>query len=342
MSRKTVVIIHISFWLLFIGLGVLLNVAEHHQLKVTPELYWQDLIHPFTWIGYGRTIMMCYLALYAIDAVFRSKKYYLALAIILIFPVLDVALRFLIEQRFIGPVFNLWQYPAQEDFKVYFFNNIFFSALGIFLCFFLKISNDFLVNERIIKEKQQFELQFLRSQINPHFLFNSFNNLYGLALTEPEKTPDVILKLADLTRYILYESNADQVQLSREITYLKSLIELSIIRYDHPTYVDFTAEVDKTNVVISPLLLIAFVENALKHGEFSEPTDPLLINLKHHDQHLSFFVKNRISHKKKDEAGGLGLKNVKRRLDLLYPEKHQLEINQDEDYFTCLLSINLK
>jgi two-component system LytT family sensor kinase len=342
MSRKTVVIIHVSFWLLFIGLGILLNVAEHHNLQVTPALYWQDLMHPFTWIGYGRTIMMCYLALYAIEVVFRSKKYYLALAIVLVFPILDVALRFIIEQLFVGPVFNLWQYPETEGFKTYFFNNIFFSALGIFLCFFLKISNDFLVNERVIKEKQQYELQFLRSQINPHFLFNAFNNLYGLALTEPEKTPDVILKLADLTRYILYESNADQVQLSREVTYLKSLIELSKIRYDHETYVDFTCDVDRPDVVISPLLLIAFVENALKHGAFSQQADPLLINLKHHDQQLSFVVKNRIGHRKKDEAGGIGLRNVKRRLDLLYPAKHTLKIEQDEDYFTCWLSINLK
>lgn len=342
MSRKTVIIIHVSFWLLFIGLGVLFNVAEHHQLQVTPALYWQDLIHPFTWIGYGRTIAMCYLALYAIGVVFRSRRYYLALAIILVFPILDVALRFLIEQLFVGPVFDLWQYPRQEGFKTYFFSNIFFSALGIFLCFFLKIINDYLVNERIIQEKQRFELQFLRSQINPHFLFNAFNNLYGLSLTEPEKTPDVILKLADLTRYILYESNADQVQLSREITYLKSLIELSKIRYDHPTYVEFSCEVDNPNVIISPLLLIAFVENALKHGDFSRPIDPLLIHLKHHDQQLSFYVKNRIAHQKKDEAGGIGLGNVKRRLHLLYPEKHKLEIRQEEDYFTCSLTINLK
>lgn len=231
MSRKTVIIIHTIFWTFYILLGVLGNVAVHHELRVTTELYLMDLSDPFTWIGYGRTILTCYLSLWVFSYLFNRKQYLFSLFAIVLLALVDVGLRYLIEQLFIGPVFGFWQYQQGISANEYLVNNIFYSTLGIFICFFLKIINDYFINEEIKKEKTYMELQFLKFQVNPHFLFNSFNNLYGLSLTDPQKTPDAILKLAELTRYMIYESNEEKVPLAREIAYLKNLIELQKLRY---------------------------------------------------------------------------------------------------------------
>ena len=341
MKRKPILPIHIIFWTLFILLGVLYNVASHHALLVTYDLYLKDLTDPFTAIGYGRTILTCYLSLCLFDYFLVKKQYLLSVLGIAVMIAFDIFLRYFIEQLFIGPVFNLWQFYPQITLKEYIVSNVFFSAMGIFLCFILKVINDYVHNERIKQEKNQMELQFLRAQINPHFLFNTFNNLYALALTEPEKTPDVLLKLADLTRYMLYESNAEKVLLSKEIAHIHNLVALERLRYDDHFYVDLKIGLDPNEPVIAPLLLISFVENAFKHGKVDQPDDPITIRLTSAEHDLTFSVRNRISHLKKDAAGGIGIRNVRRRLQLLYADQFDLKIVSSDTHFHCTLRINL-
>lgn len=206
---------------------------------------------------------------------------------------------------------------------------IFYSAMGIFLCFVLKIVNDFFINEQINQERVSMELQFLKSQINPHFLFNSFNNLYGLSLTEPQKTPDAILKLAEFTRYMIYDSNEPKVTLLKEITYLQDLVELQKLRYEEEVYISFTIAEHLSEYTIAPLLLISFVENAFKHGEVKDVNNPVIISLTIEENKLKFYVANKINNQNKDFSGGIGLKNVRRRLELLYPGKYELQIKND-------------
>lgn len=341
MNRIKKFAIHITFWTLFILLGVLYNVAAHHNLNVTYSLYWQDLTDPFTAIGYARTILTCYLSLWLFDYLLVRKQYLLSVFAIVILIASDIFLRFVIEQLFIGPVFNLWQFYQQITIKEYIVGNVFFSAMGIFLCFMLKVINDYFHTEHIKQEKNQMELQFLRSQINPHFLFNSFNNLYALALTEPDKTPDVLLKLADLTRYMLYESNAEKVFLSKEIAHIKNLIQLQSLRYDENFHVELKISLDQKELVIAPLLLISFVENAFKHGKVDEPNDPVQISLTTLDNDLTFIIRNGINRLNKDTAGGIGIPNVRRRLELLYPDQFDLKIVNNGSHFCCTLLINL-
>lgn len=342
MNRKTVIIIHTAFWALYILLGVLVNVAVHNQLKVTTALYIKDLADPFTWIGYGRTIFTCYVSLWVFNYLFNRKKYLVSLVAIVLLVLFDVGLRYIIEQSFIGPVFGLWQYHRGITANEYLVDNIFFSALGIFICFFLKIINDYFINEKMKQEKTYMELQFLKSQVNPHFLFNSFNNLYGLSLTEPHKTPDAILKLAELTRYMIYESNGNKVFLAKEIAYLHNLIELQKLRYDEVVSIDLNIKFEDNGQMIAPLLLIAFVENAFKHGDVNDALHPVEVVLTVQTNHLYFYVFNKISRtKNKDLTGGIGLINVQRRLELLYPNKFTINIKNDGQFYTSELDLIL-
>ena len=341
MNRRLVIFIHVTFWTLYILLGVLANVAAHHGLKVTYALYFKDLRDPFTWVGYGRTMLTCYISLWVFNTLFSRKQYLAGVLAIAVLVGFDICLRYLVEQAFIGPVFGLWQYPAGITKMEYLINNVFYSTLGIFICFFLKIINDYFINERIRQEKNSMELLFLKSQVNPHFLFNSFNNLYGLSLTEPQKTPDAILKLAELTRYMIYESNEEKVLLSKEISYLQNLIELQKLRYEERVCLEFTVQYEDKGQLIAPLLLISFVENAFKHGEVHDPGHPIEIVLTVQDNLLNFYVTNKISRQQKDPGGGIGLKNVRRRLDLLYSGNYSLTIKNDGNFYDSELELTL-
>lgn len=341
-KNKKIIQTHLLFWGVFVLFGVVFNVASHNQMQLNWELFWSDLTDPLTSIGYGRTILMCYLSLWIFDRLFQWRQYGLAVLTLMGLIALDVLLRYVIEQRFLGPVFGIWQYPASMQLWTYFGENVFFSALGIFLCFVLKTINDFFRNEAIRNEKVSMELVYLKSQLNPHFLFNTMNNLYGLSLTEPERTPEVVLRLGEMMRYMLYESNAKFVLLSREIDYLNGFIELEKLRYPHDINVQFTVEGDINSVYISPLLLICFVENVFKHGDLRSPQHFITIHLRLLDKILHFETNNLISLHNHDTEGGIGLKNVVRRLSLLYPDKHTLKIYQKAEQFRVDLEIDLQ
>jgi two-component system, LytTR family, sensor kinase len=219
------------------------------------------------------------------------------------------------------------------------------NGLVIIFGFMVKLFIDALNSERmkmkIIEEKNTMELAFLKSQINPHFLFNTLNNLYGLSLSEPDKTPDAIVKLSEMMRYMLYESNAERVPLDKEISYLKSYIELQKLRYFGTTYIDFKINGQFKHQLIAPLLLISFVENAFKHGDVFDAEYPLSMTLSFDDKNLVFDVKNKIHNKNKEEVGGFGVQNVERRLALLYPNKHKLISKTNKNIFESHLEIDL-
>ena len=213
------------------------------------------------------------------------------------------------------------------------------SWVFVMLAFVFKQLRDHQRSEALLHEKNAMELAYLRAQLNPHFLFNSMNNLYGLALTEPESTPDAILMLAELMRYILYESNADQVSLQQEVDYLHSYIALEKLRHESEFHLEFTIEGPLEGLQIAPLLLICFVENAFKHGTVSNPAQPVRLHLAVRGHHISFSAHNQVVAQNKDQAGGVGLPGVRRRLALLYPHRHRLAVEEAYGCFTCVLEL---
>ncbi len=193
----------------------------------------------------------------------------------------------------------------------------------------------------------QANLTLLRSQINPHFLFNTLNSLYGTALQEKaERTSEGIQKLGDMMRFMLYENNQKTISLAREINYLKNYIDLQKLRIANSPQVIIETQVEETlnNLQIAPMLLIPFVENAFKHGiSFREPSF-IKINLQVLQNRLLFSVNNSVHDKNQQDAGqqkgGIGLENVKQRLALLYPGNHDLVIRETaKEYFVHLTLI---
>jgi two-component system LytT family sensor kinase len=188
----------------------------------------------------------------------------------------------------------------------------------------------------LLMQNRQSELSFLRSQLNPHFLFNSLNNIYSLVNQGSGKALDAIAGFSDLMRYMLYDAN-ENVKLSEEINYINRYIQLQQLRFDFNLPLKISVSVLPVESTIPPLLLIPFVENAFKHGSFQSAEDELIITITNDEQGLQFFCSNKISNLQKDSQGGVGLNNVKRRLELLYPSTHQLCIAIEKDRFNVKL-----
>lgn len=195
--------------------------------------------------------------------------------------------------------------------------------------------------KQLVAEKLQSELNFLRSQTNPHFLFNTLNNLYHLARKQSANTSDAILKLSDMLRFMLYECASPSIRISQEIKVIRDYLELEKLRYGERLKADFQVEVDDESQAISPLLLLPFVENAFKHGASESRGETWVrIFLKVKNGQLDFRVENVKDLGNAEIKDGLGLKNVKRQLELLYPE-HDLTIDNQGDKFVVGVKIVL-
>jgi two-component system LytT family sensor kinase len=233
----------------------------------------------------------------------------------------------------------------ESTFWEYFFKTTFTTTVFLFLSAVLKFTVDWFLNERVQRdlENQRLsaELSFLKSQINPHFLFNSLNSIYSLAYQKSDTTPEAILKLSEIMRYMLYECNDNKVELTKELQYLQNYIDLQKIRFGNKAFIDFEVTGEVTNQHIVPLLLISFIENAFKHGIANDALAPIKLKINLEDGHLYFFIQNKKHTHNRDSSGGIGLANVRRRLDLLYPGKYNLDIRDEADTYTCQLSLVL-
>lgn len=199
----------------------------------------------------------------------------------------------------------------------------------------------------LASEKLEAELKFLKSQIHPHFLFNTLNNLYALSLKKSDDAPEVVLRLSGLVNYMLYDASAPRVPLSREIESIHNYIALEKIRYGNSLDIFFDVSGDISGTQIAPMLLLPFVENSFKHGASDETEDKwITVNLNVNNEYLTFKVENgkaepRIN-PRENYPGGIGLKNVKRRLELLYPDRHELKIYDEDTTFLVKLKIILE
>ncbi|UFH54930.1 sensor histidine kinase [Spirosoma sp. KNUC1025] len=201
-----------------------------------------------------------------------------------------------------------------------------------------------LAYQQIDREKLQAELQLLKSQVHPHFLFNTLNNLYGLTLHKSDHSPAVVLKLSELLSYMLYDCNASEVTLQKEIEFMRNYIGLEQLRYGDRLDVSVNLSGDYTNKLIAPLLLVPFLENAFKHGTSEQLEQAWMhIDLSVHGTLLKFKV---INSREADPhngtpIGGIGLQNVKKRLQLLYPDRHELRIAAEDETFMISLTLEL-
>ncbi|SFU46066.1 Histidine kinase [Pustulibacterium marinum] len=192
-------------------------------------------------------------------------------------------------------------------------------------------------------EKLLAEVSYLKAQINPHFLFNTLNNLYALALKKSDQTPDAILKLSGMMRYVVTESNQEKVALKKEINYIEDYIALQKLRLSNSNIFTFNVSGNINREQIAPLILINFIENAFKYGVSSHQESQITIAIHVEDGTLTMQVKNTICRKPKESAisTGEGIANSKKRLEMIYPNAYSLNIQEDSDVFNVILKINV-
>jgi len=200
--------------------------------------------------------------------------------------------------------------------------------------------------DKLEKLNIETELKYLKSQINPHFLFNSLNSVYALTLSKSDKAPEVVLKLSDILRYILYDGGEKVVGLKKEIEYLENYLDLEKIRYGSRLKTTLELEGDPSGKEIAPMIFLPFIENSFKHGVNSNIGNTF-INIKFiiGVTDLHFYIENNKPLQKLNETpdyqGGIGINNVKKRLHLLYPGKHSLSIDEEGDTFKVKLHLQL-
>ncbi|SFW62594.1 Histidine kinase [Sinomicrobium oceani] len=196
------------------------------------------------------------------------------------------------------------------------------------------------LRHQIQSEKVTSELQFLKAQLNPHFLFNSLNSIYSLSVKKSNDTPEAVITLSDLMRYMLYEANRDLVPLSKEIEYIKNYIKLQRLRLSDGEQVTLNIYGDDRDKKIQPLLFISFIENAFKYGTDYRGRTVVKTVISIKEDAIHFYIRNIIGrYKKNDESSGVGLQNIRNRLNLLYPDSHTLDITDDGEAFTVSLTL---
>lgn len=240
-------------------------------------------------------------------------------------------------------------------YLIYQMNNT--DILLMFLTFSLMIPIVYLLNDRF-KQKEHIahlhqetlkaELNLLKSQINPHFFFNTLNNLYGLAVEKSELTQDVIYKLSQMMRFTIYEGRKNTVSVKDEVAYLENFIELNLIRYKNPLDINFEQHIENPEQRIPPLLFINLLENAFKHGVDTQTQDQLIhFSLSTSKTEIVFNIENNFDlqtleeNKVKRKSGGLGTENLARRLELLFPDKHLYNSKITDNRFVATVSIDL-
>jgi len=196
--------------------------------------------------------------------------------------------------------------------------------------------------KEVERRKIEAELRALKAQVNPHFLFNTLNSLYALSLDRSEKAADLVLKLSDLMRYVIYESNEEMAPVGKQLEFLQNYVHLERLRSDESLDIRFEVKGDRKEVKIAPLLYLAFVENAFKHGARNRNDQPyirILFNLEMDDR-VFFVIENRKDpYHVFNPEGGFGLTNARRHLELLYPGRHRLDITETSDEYRVELTI---
>ena len=335
MKNTKVIFIHLLCWVLILTYqysGYLIESASFVSIALGVSMTIIQIVEFY----------ICYLWVYP-KYLKKGKIPQLVLGVIFALGVF-IALRFLIEEILYLKWFNFHNYSDQTTTISYIIDNIYYGISYITISAAVySVQQNFkteIANRKLKDEVVKSELAFLKSQINPHFLYNTLNYVYSLAIPISDKLANAILRLSDLMRYTLNESPDGGVSLVKEVEYLESYIELFKMRFEPNFFVDFNAE-GIVEQKVAALVLIPFVENAFKHGVLNDEKHPVRIKLKVNGKRLSFEVSNKISHAQKDHSSGVGLVNIHRRLDLIYPDQHELLISNNGNTYKTTLIINL-
>ncbi len=333
---KSKILQHIIGWLLFIGYDYIdYFTGDDVSFSNTLVIVTYDLIL----IGVFYTIYS-----YLAPWLFKQFSFLKATFVVIVGVVSFIIVRYLIQEVSFDYFFGFKNYVS-DSFWYFALDNLWRGFMAVVAGAFIYLVERRIQNEKmqlqLRQEKTEAELSNLRSQINPHFLFNTLSFLHAEAYVVDPQLADTILKLSDVLRHAMDSSSAKTLPISDEVNLLKNYIGIFEKRFEGKCFVDFKYENNGNDLLIEPLLLLPFVENAFKHGVVSNKDNPLQINLKVNVDKLIFRCQNKINNHQKDPGSGIGIENVKKRLSLLYPDKYDLQLNENDDTFEVKLELKL-
>jgi two-component system, LytTR family, sensor kinase len=341
---------HFLFWSIYCIGWSCLSVFYYHstvQLAVAVTLSW--------FLGQA---MMIYLTIYRwVPRYLRLRRIALFLATVVLTTIICAVFTALVSHALMKAAVPTYTLPLSTWFVYVLFGNVYW----IFLTIGFVIIRDRFRNERRIERKEkehaENELRFLKSQMNPHFLFNAINSIYVLIKKDPDLAEHTLGRFSDMLRYQLYDCATDYIHIEKEITYLENYLRLEQLRKGSMLVVDFQVEESCSHFSIAPLLLMPLVENAFKWvSSFTDRENRIFIRLSFDGGQFRFGISNMVDPPgagdpgtvnvngtvgQAPSAGGIGLGNVRRRLELLYPSRHSLEIDKGSEYFTVNLKLQV-
>lgn len=338
MSKPKNILVHTTGWVLFLVLPILFAPVPGVSLNIFRSSFMQrELLACALLIGYFYLNSNVLLKRF-----YFKQKYILYILFVMICFVIITMIPFLLMQDPHGPGPGGRPAPPKPEEGSILFefgHNLFRFCVVTFVSLTLKISNRWKQAEQ---EKLNAELSYLKAQINPHFLFNTLNSIYSLAIQKSDVTPSAIVKLSAMMRYVVSESNRDFVPLEKELSYIRNYVELQQLRFGEAVQLLFFVHGNTGSSKIAPLVLIPFVENAFKHGINAEESSCIRISIDIDNNELRLEVfNNKVFVRREEEKSGLGIENTRGRLQLLYPNRYSLVITDTEESFSVLLTIRL-
>ena len=332
MSKKYIILLHLSFWVLF---------ALVPELPIIfPDRKYPLYYYYYTFSSQGLNLLNFYLVYFLISIDFLNTRK----IVTNLLKVLGVISFFIILRLvvMVGVYVYIAGFDYQEvNIRLYHvvlesYYSISFTLMALLIKFMIDWFKTQKQKSELLARTKTSELALLRSQINPHFLFNTLNNLYSLVYKKSDEAPSMVMKLSEIMRYMLYDANSEKVLLEKEIEYLDSFIELNELRLKEGKFVDFEVKGEVEWKMIPPMLLVPFVENAFKHGRKKYKVPGITIRLDLSGNRLEFDIRNYLptgTSVNKDRQGGIGLDNVKKRLDMIYPGAYSLDIDVTEEEY---------
>ena len=338
--------LHVAFWVAYLAINIYVEVFlinySYFNLdmgtRITKALIPELLLLP-------AKLLMAYTIMYWILPRLNSIARWKNVCMLILVTAVSLVWYHVMLTEVIYPVVNHEVFP-ESTFMEYITRSVYrlldlLTIVGIACTFKLlrQQTKDAKKKQELIREKLQSELNFLRSQTNPHFLFNTLNSIYALARKQSPQTSEVVMQLSKLLRYMIYECKEPFVPLEKEWKIIEDYVSLEKLRYGNRLHVQMNKQIIPNGEMIAPLLLLPLVENAFKHGAGNNRDHTeILINLSKKNDELHFTVENNVGdNRNEEEQCGIGLKNVKRQLELLYPD-HSFNIDQQSGKFTVNIS----
>jgi len=341
MKKPLVIFLHFGYWLLYVLLlAVIFAIAN---LQVRKGADWQT-IFPLVALSVVPNLPAFYGFYALLFDRFLAKKKYVALAFTGVLICLASATFGMLISSFIfgfrQPIFT----DAREFlslFSLFFLVAAIHGAVALVIKGFVRWFDEIRLKEELARQNFETEIALVKSQINPHFLFNTINNIDVLISQDKEKASAYLNKLSDILRYMVYETRHEKIALSTELDYIEKYLELQKIRTTNPDYINFETSGDAKNLQIAPMILFPFIENAFKHTENRKNANRIKITTSIETDKIVFTCENSYqkTSSEKQDFGGLGNDLIKKRLELIYPEKHALEIQDSGENYAVKLTL---